>query len=307
MEPRGTAVLTDEIPAARAVTAVISRHEVAGALQDPEHTPELFLDIDRPGEERSTIGIGWSRDELEQILGHASDEDIVLTFDRDELLAAFDDVEAHGLRQTAAIFAVTVAGALGSGAAIANASPMLDRGADSAATVATVQTDSAASAAAIKLSTEPAAAVDDSFISNAHTPGTQLEPAESSASAAAVKLSTEPTPAVDHSFISNARTPGVQLEPNGSTVTPSASVSTSQAADDGYISNVHTPGMQLEPAASTGSTTPAVKVSAGSSDGEFLGVDTRDATEALIAGGVLLAIAGATFAGTRRPGSARPA
>jgi hypothetical protein len=48
-------------------------------------------------------------------------------------------------------------------------------------------------------------------------------------------------------------------------------------------------------------------VSAGSSDGEFLGVDTRDVTEALVVGGVLLAIAGATFAGTRRPGSTRPA
>jgi hypothetical protein len=50
-----------------------------------------------------------------------------------------------------------------------------------------------------------------------------------------------------------------------------------------------------------------VKVSVGSSNSEFLGIDSRDATDALIAGGVLLAIAGATFAGTRRPGSARPA
>jgi len=108
--------------------------------------------------------------------------------------------------------------------------------------------------------------------SNVHTPGLQIGEAESMAAAGAVKLSTEPTPAVS----------------------------------DDIVSNVHTPGLQVGPGESAGSTT-AVKVSAASSDGEFLGVDTRDATDALIAGGVLLAIAGATFAGTRRPGSARPA
>ena len=78
------------------------------------------------------------------------------------------------------------------------------------------------------------------------------------------------------------------------------------AVSDDIVSNVHTPGLQVGPGEASVST-PAVHVSAGSSDGEFLGIDTRDATEALIAGGVLLAIAGATFAGTRRPGSARPA
>ena len=72
------------------------------------------------------------------------------------------------------------------------------------------------------------------------------------------------------------------------------------------MSNVHRPGLQIGPQEST-VVTPSVQVSADSSSGEFLGIDTRDATEALIAGGLLLAIAGATFTGTRRPGSARPA
>ena len=79
------------------------------------------------------------------------------------------------------------------------------------------------------------------------------------------------------------------------------------AVDSAVASNVHTPGLQIGPGEATGSA-PAVKVTGNaSSDSEFLGVNTQDVTDALIAGGVLLAIAGATFAGTRRPGSARPA
>src|SRR5437764_1414662 len=116
METLATARLADEIPAARAVTTIISRREVAEALQDSERSPELYLDIERQGEERSTIGISWSHDELEQLLGRASGEEILLTFDRDELQSAFDDVEAHGLRQRALVLAVATAGALGSGA-----------------------------------------------------------------------------------------------------------------------------------------------------------------------------------------------
>jgi len=305
VESQGTALLTDEIPAARAVTARISREEVAGALQDPE--PQLYLDLER-GEERSTIGISWSHDELEELFGRASGDDILFTFDRDELQRAFDDVEAHGLRERAMVFAVVAAGALGSGAAIANAAVPIEQG-SSGASVAMVENMAAssvggvasnvrtpglqtgdegstasaasitaestmASAASIKLAAEPQpAAVDSGVASNVHTPGVQIGPEESAASAASIKLSAEPRPAV---------------------------------VDSGVVSNVHTPGVQIGPGESTAAT-PSVRVSAGSSDGEFLGVDTRDATEALIAGGVLLAIAGATFAGTRRPGSTRPA
>ena len=116
------------------------------------------------------------------------------------------------------------------------------------------------------------AAPDTGLASNVHTPGLQTGDEGAMAAAASVKLANEPRPAVS----------------------------------DDVVSNVHTPGLQIGPGESTGST-PAVKASGAGSDSEFLGIDTRDATEALIAGGVLLAIAGASFAGTRRPGSARPA
>ena len=192
MEARGTALLTNEIPAPRAVTAVVSREEIAGALQDPDRSPELYLDINH-GEEQSTVGISWSYGELESLFERSSGDNITLTFDRDELQSLFGDVEAHGLREKALVFTVAVAGAIGSGATIANAAPTIERGADGAASIAAVQalaTDSIATTGGIT--------------SNVHTPGLQTAdsestasaaaavPSESMASAAAIKLAAEP-------------------------------------------------------------------------------------------------------------------
>lgn len=283
METQGTALLTEEIPAPRAITTIVSREEIAGALQEP--SPELFLDLEH-GDERSTIGISWSHEELERLLDRAGGDDIMFSFDRDELQLVFDDVEAHGLRERALVFTVAVAGALGSSAAIANAAPVIERGSDGAASVATVQALAADSTGGIS--------------SNVRTPGLQIGDEATTAPAASVKVAS----AVDTGLASNVHTPGLQTGDEASPA-PASSVKVAPA-DTGLASNVHTPGLQIGPGEATGST-PAVKVSAGTSDGEFLGIDTRDATEALIAGGVLLAIAGATFAGTRRPGSARPA
>ena len=165
MEMHGMARLA-EIPTERAVTTLVPRDEIAGALADPAHSPELYLDVIR-GEEEGTIGISWSHDELEQLLADATGDDVVLTFDRDELQTIFDDVEAHGLREKGLVFAVAAAGALGSGATIANAAPALDQ-ASSGASVAAVQT-----LAAESLATDAGAS------SNVRTPGLQIgdEPA----------------------------------------------------------------------------------------------------------------------------------
>src|SRR5690242_2637570 len=136
MESLGTAVLTNDIPAARAVTTIVSREAIADALR--ETSPELYLDVTQ-GEERGTIGISWSHDELERLLDRASGDDILFSFDRDELQLVFDDVEAHGFREKALVFTVAVAGAIGSNAASANAAPIIERGSDGAASVQTVQ------------------------------------------------------------------------------------------------------------------------------------------------------------------------
>jgi hypothetical protein len=251
METLGTALLTDEIPASRAVTTIVSRVAIAEALR--ERSPELYLDLEQ-GEERATVGISWSHDELEQLLDRANGDDILFAFDRDQLQLAFDDVEAHGLRERALVFTIAVAGALGSGSAIANAAPTIERDSSGGASIATVQA----------LATDSVGGI-----------------------------------------TSNVRTPGLQIGDESATA-PASSVRIA-ATDTGLASNVHTPGLQIgDDAAIAG--TPAVKVSGNASgDSQFLGVDTQDATDALIAGGLLLAIAGAGFAGVRHGRTARPA
>jgi hypothetical protein len=291
MEALGTATLTHEIPAHRSVTTIVSREAITEALH--ESAPELYLDLEQ-GDERSTISISWTHDELEQLLNRASGDDILFTFDRDQLQLAFDDVEAHGFRERALVFTVAVAGALGSSAAIANAAPIIEHGSDGAASIATVQSLATSSAAGIT--------------SNVHTPGLQTGDETSAVPSASVRAA---APSAGCSVVSNVHTPGLQTGDEGS-MAAAASVKLSTepqpAVSDAAVSNVHTPGLQIGPG-ETGASTPSISVKAtgNGSDSEFLGISTQDATDALIAGGVLLAIAGATFAGTRRPGSARPA
>jgi len=152
MEAVGTARLTDRIPAGRAVAASVSRREIRDILQDGDAAPELVIDVAAGdgSQEHGTISITWSREDLERLLEGATENDVVLTFDRNEVAAALDDVEAHGLRTHAAVFAVAAAGALGSGASIANAMlPSVQGGGASqpAAVLTTPTQDNAAQAA----------------------------------------------------------------------------------------------------------------------------------------------------------------
>jgi hypothetical protein len=103
--------------------------------------------------EHAIISMTWSRDDLEQLLEAASGDEVVLMFDRDELTGAFDDVEAHGLRTHAAVFAVAAVGTLGAGASIANATVQGDSSAGTAATPATA-TSAAAEIAALQARSE---------------------------------------------------------------------------------------------------------------------------------------------------------
>jgi len=91
----------------------ISRTEVEEALALDE-TPELVLDITGPAGARS-IAVAWKRDDLERLLREATGDRIQLTFDRTTIEQALDadDVEAHGLKQKAAVLAVAVATAAG--------------------------------------------------------------------------------------------------------------------------------------------------------------------------------------------------
>ena len=139
MEAVGTARLTERIPAERAVAASFSSREIRDVLKEADATPELTLDVvaGEGSREHGTISMTWSRSDLEQLLEGASGDDVVLTFDRNELTAALGDVETHGMRERAAVFAVAAVGALGTGAAIANAQVVGGEGGGPASVAAT--------------------------------------------------------------------------------------------------------------------------------------------------------------------------
>ena len=108
------------------ISTTIPRSEIEAVLAAEEEPIELVLDVTRSsdGEAADTrnVSIAWERTDLEQLLSDAQGDDIVLTFDREALGRATDDVEAHGLREAALAIAVA-ATAVAGGAASAAAEP----------------------------------------------------------------------------------------------------------------------------------------------------------------------------------------
>lgn len=275
METLGAARLSKGIPAQRAVATIVPREEIAAVVDDPEGSPELFLRIVSEGHESddapSVIAMAWSRDELAQILEEATGANVVLTFDRDELSQAIDDVEAHGMRERALVFAVAATGVLGTGATIANAMPATDVG------------------GAVVTSTAPAV-TDVSSAAGYSTVGAATSAADTMVSDAA----------------------------SGTGYTAPVAGTGATAAGPG-VTDVSSASGYTAPVAGTGDSTAAATVTDASSAGgygtveattsspEVISISRSDAvTDGLIAGGVLLAIAGATFA-SRRTGTTRPA
>jgi hypothetical protein len=142
------------------LTTTIARSAVQTALAESE-IPPLVLDI-RRGDESSSVALTWKRDDLERLLGEATGDQIQLTFDSAAIEQAFGDVEAHGLREKAAIVAVAVAGAAAF-AGGASAMPMGTGGGGPAAPVAV----SGPSGAHLGDTTAVAASVDDPAIATA--------------------------------------------------------------------------------------------------------------------------------------------
>jgi hypothetical protein len=186
VEATGTARLTDRIPAERAVAASVSRREIRDVLQDAEGAPELVIDIAAGdgSQEHNTISIAWSREDLERLLESATENEVVLTFDRNELVAALGDVEAHGLRTRAAIFAVAAAGALGSGVSVANA--MIPSGPqDAGGAPAAAQSDSGLQARSEALNVQYGlgSSASDAIVTDASTGGGYATQDDSAAAA----------------------------------------------------------------------------------------------------------------------------
>ena len=97
------------------IGAVFTRDEIAEAATATEFPATLLLDLDRVerdgGTTQARIAVDWDQETLEQLLASTQDEKIELWFDERELAMAFDDVEAHGIREKAAVLAVAVVAA----------------------------------------------------------------------------------------------------------------------------------------------------------------------------------------------------
>lgn len=117
------ATLVDPTSVPDGLTTTVARDDVEEALRLDE-PPGLVLDVAR-GDEQRDLTVSWTKDDLERLLQASSGERIQLTFDRAAIEQAFgDDVEAHGLREKAAIFAVAVTAVAGfAGAASGAAMP----------------------------------------------------------------------------------------------------------------------------------------------------------------------------------------
>jgi len=111
---------------ADSIGTVVSRAEFAETAARGEFPATLLLDLDRlesgDGGEvtaRARVAVDWDEDAIDQLLASTDYDEIALWFDARELAPAFDEVEGHGLREKAAVLAITAAAA---GASVAPAS-----------------------------------------------------------------------------------------------------------------------------------------------------------------------------------------
>jgi hypothetical protein len=153
----------------RGVTATVPRADIEGVLASADGPPELVLDIERRGGdevEAHTFRLEWDPKELEQLLQTTSGDNVTLVLDREELERAIDeDVEAHGLRETAAVFAVaaTAAASAAVGAGIASGAVVHDGGGAAPAPIAMVS-DAGSSGPATTASEQTAAQSDSNML-----------------------------------------------------------------------------------------------------------------------------------------------
>jgi hypothetical protein len=118
----------------RELTTTLARAEIQGALDSSEDV-ELVLDVARATGrdaevEAHTLFVALDRNDLEKLIAADDGDEIGLQFDAAELealLADDDEVEAHGLRERAAVLAVVAIGA-GAFAGHAAARPTTDGG-----------------------------------------------------------------------------------------------------------------------------------------------------------------------------------
>jgi hypothetical protein len=94
----------------------IHRSAAEEALRHGDESVELTFDVVRVGGATETISMTLERADLERMLQSTDGDDLALVFDSEELEHTIDgaDVEAQGLRETAAVLSVAVAAMAGS-------------------------------------------------------------------------------------------------------------------------------------------------------------------------------------------------
>jgi hypothetical protein len=334
----GTARLTDRIPAERAVAASISSREIRDVLQETGATPELTLDVvaGDGSNEHGAISMTWSREDLEGLLQAATGDEVVLTFDRDELAAVLADVEAHGMRTRAAVFAVAAVGALGSGASIASAMPSGDEGGPVGTPTTAVQSDT--SQAALQARSEAlnaqyglGSSASDATVTDASTGG-YVTPAQGDEAQAALQARSEALNAQfglggspSESTLTDASTSGY-VTPAQSDDATTAMHARAQALNEQYglagggqtdpaIQALQARGEAMNAQFGLGGTPSDATVTDASTsgyatptagDGSSFSIQAPSTDEALLAGAAVLMIAGAAFT-VRRTSAPRPA
>src|ERR687897_1851137 len=119
----------------------VPKSEIERALEAKDDV-DLLLDVIRTNGEREErrVSLAWDRDALER-LAQQEGERVIIAIDPNSLQAAFNDVEAHGMREMGATLAIVVATAAGgAGAAGAVIPPTGGSPSGSPAVEATVDT-----------------------------------------------------------------------------------------------------------------------------------------------------------------------
>jgi hypothetical protein len=316
----------------REVTATVPRVQIEGVLASADGPPELVLDIERRGGdevEAHTFRLEWDAKELEQLLQTTSGDNVTLVLDREELERAIDeDVEAHGLRETAAVFAVAATAAASAAVGNATAANVVhDGGGASGAAPIEMVSDAGSGGPATTASLQTAAQSDSNMLqvaaasqSGAQTPEVVSDAAMSGpvqhggpqtpemVSDAASTGPVQQAAATGPEMVSDAASTGPvqQAAATGpEMVSDAASTGPVGMTPDQIVDASGVPPEMVSDAASSG---PVTQAAAESSGGGW-DISAPSPTTGAIAGGAALMIAAAAFAvrGQRRHVGGHPA
>ena len=126
---------------AQSLAVAVPRLEVQRAI-DEKQEADLMLDVVRTNGQREErrVFVAFDGETLRSLITDQAGDQILFMVDPESLATSFDDVEAHGLREIGATFAIAVA-AVGAGAGTAGAEGLQPALSTDHAVQATVQSD----------------------------------------------------------------------------------------------------------------------------------------------------------------------